>query len=355
MTRPPLPQRTAATPIAFVQAVLLAFDKHGTDPSEALREAQITPAMLRDPATRITADRLESLSRAAMHQLDDEALGWFSRRLPWGSYGMLLRASLGAPTLGVALRRWCRHHGLLTDDVRFELQSHDGLARLHIVELVELGAMREFCLLTSLRNLHGVASWLVDSSVPLVEARFPFAAPPHAAVYPLLFPGPVHFGADQALLAFDAAYLALPLRRDERALQAMLQRALQLIVRPYRRDRLLVQRVRELLRERPTELRSAEALAEALHVSVRTLHRQLREEGAALQSLKDEVRRDQAVALLQRTGRPVKQVAQDVGFDNERSFARAFRQWTGVSPSDFRRSHRAPTPAGRSSTPTEPT
>ena len=28
-----------------------------------------------------------------MQELDDEALGWFNRRLPWGSYGMLARAS----------------------------------------------------------------------------------------------------------------------------------------------------------------------------------------------------------------------------------------------------------------------
>ena len=117
----------------------------------------------------------------------------------------------------------------------------------------------------------------------------------------------------------------------------MLQRALPLTVLQYRRDRLLVQRVRELLRTRAAELGNAEALADALHVSTRTLHRQLQEEGASLQELKDEVRRDQAIDLLRRTARPVKQIALAVGFGNEKSFARAFRQWTGRSPSDFRR------------------
>jgi hypothetical protein len=52
-----------------------------------------------------------------MQELDDEALGWFSRRLPWGSYGMLCRASLTSPDLGVAIKRWCRHHRLLTEDI----------------------------------------------------------------------------------------------------------------------------------------------------------------------------------------------------------------------------------------------
>ncbi|MED5618252.1 AraC family transcriptional regulator [Ideonella sp. BN130291] len=333
----PHPPAQAVTPIAFIHAMLLGYRKHGKDPAAALREAQITPSQLRRPRSRITAAQLEGFARQAMQELDDEALGWFSRRLPWGSYGMLARASLTAPTLGVALARWCRHHGLLTEDIRFSLTTQGATAQLTIDERTGLGAMREFCLLTSLRNVHGVASWLVDSRLPLIEASFPFAAPPHRAVYPLLFPGPVRFGAAQAGFSFDAQYLRLPLRRDERALQAMLQRALQLIVLPYRRDRLLVQRVRELLRERAAELRSALALAEALHLSVRTLHRQLREEGASLQGLKDEVRRDQAMELLRRTRRPVKQIALAVGFDNEKSFSRAFRQWTGQPPSQFRR------------------
>ena len=337
MHRPPA-SRPAVTPIAFVHALLRAYEvRGGADPGAALQAAQIDAAMLRDPAGRITAEQLETLSRCTMQQLDDEAPGWFTRRLPWGSYGMLARASLSAPNLGVALKRWCRHHALLTDDLLFSLHEADGRAQLRLEERCPIEpAMREFGLLTSLRNLHGVASWFVDSRIPLAATLLPFDAPPHQALYPLLFGGPVQFGAAQAGFDFDAGYLSLPLRRDEAALQAMLQRALQLIVRPYRRDRLLVQRVRALLRERAAELRGADALARELHLSVRTLHRQLADEGATLQALKDDARREQAMDLLRRTRLPIKQIAAAVGFDNDKSFARAFRQWTGVSPSHWR-------------------
>ena len=71
-------------------------------------------------------------------------------------------------------------------------------------------------------------------------------------------------------------------------------------------------------------------------MSARTLHRQLKEEGASLQQLKDEVRCERAKDLLYRSGKPVKQVAAAVGFRNEKSFIRAFRQWTGASPAEFR-------------------
>jgi AraC-like DNA-binding protein len=329
-------QRIAATPIAFVHAMLRAYEKYGVDPGRALQEAQIPPSLLRHPDARITAAQMEVFSGLAMQQLDDEALGWFSRKLPWGSYGMLCRASLTAPNLGVALKRWCRHHRLLTDDIVLDLTIAGGVARLSINENRRLREMREFCLLTSLRYVHGYACWAVDSLIALREVAFPLPPPPHHDVYPLLFPGPVYFNAPRAEFTFDAQYLALGLRRDERALQTMLQRALPLTVRQYRRDRLLVQHLRELLRTRGAELSNAEAVAGALNVSPRTLHRQLQEEGASLQALKDEVRRERAIEQLLRTTRSVKQIARDVGFRNEKSFTRAFRQWTGHSPIEYR-------------------
>jgi len=152
-----------------------------------------------------------------------------------------------------------------------------------------------------------------------------------------MFPGPVRFDAAQAEIRFDARYLALPLRRDEKALQHMLQRALPLTVLQYRRDRLLVQQVRQVLTAHPDQAHNADGVAALLNISARTLHRQLKEEGANLQQLKDEVRCERAKDLLYRSDKPVKQVAAAVGFLNEKSFTRAFRAWTGTSPGEFRK------------------
>lgn len=328
----------AATPMAFVRAMVCAYDKYGLDPSAALRSVGITPAQLRQPEACITARQMVLFSERAMRELDDEALGWFSRRLPWGSYGLLCRASISAPTLEVALKRWGRHHRLLVDDVLLQLRVAGGRAEIVIEECRPIDArLRELCLLTLLRNVHGYACWAVDSRIALHEVSFAHPRPPHGTAYELMFPGPVAFGAAQTALAFDPQYLALPLRRNEAEMRAMLQRALVLTVLPYRRDRLLVQRIRELVLQHPT----ADALADALHLSKRTLHRQLREEGTSLQALKDTVRRDLAVELLERTSRPIKQVAADAAFRNEKSFARAFQQWTGETPSDYRARRRA--------------
>ena len=339
--------------MAFVQAMLRAYVAQGKSPNKALEFAQITPAQAKKSKARITAIQMERISSFAMHELNDESLGCLSRPLPWGTYGMLVRASLTSPTLGVALKRWCRHHSLITEDIELSVQERDGKAHIRLRELKDLGAQREFGVLSILRNLYGVACWLIDSRITLERVHFAFEAPAHHAVYPLMFQGPVQFGthtSKQAIkldstfeddahiseLVMNASYLNLPLRRDEAALQRMLETALTLTVMQYRKDRLLLAQVKQTLAMHPQDTHSAEDLAPLLNLSPRSLHRQLKEEGTSLQVLKDEVRRERAIELLLRTRKPIKQVAESAGFQNEKSFIRAFKQWTGQTPAAFR-------------------
>ena len=90
----------------------------------------------------------------------------------------------------------------------------------------------------------------------------------------------------------------------------------------YRRDRLLVQRVRQALATQPLETHSAESLSALLHLSARTLHRQLKEEGASLQALKNEVRRQRATELPAAHAAPDQAGGAGHGFLNEKSFIR---------------------------------
>ncbi len=331
--------------MAFVLSIVRTYQQRGMDPADALAAAQIPPDRVTDPEARITALQMERISGHAMRELDDEALGWFSRRLPWGSYGLLARASLGAATLGLALKRWTRHHGLLCQDMVLRLDEQDGVASIVIDDPRAALPNREFCHVSVLRNIHGLACWYTDSRIPLLESDFSFSSPRHSDSYAVLFPGPVRFDAAQTAIRFDSRYLGLPLRRDEAALNQLLKNALPLMVQPYRRDRLLLERVRQLLRGRPQDAHNAEGLAALLHLSPRTLHRQLHELGSSLQALKDSARRERAIELLLRTHKPNKQLAQATGFTSEKSFIRAFKGWTGQTPAEYRQRHRELTQA----------
>jgi AraC-like DNA-binding protein len=327
---------SGSVPIAFVRAICLAYAKYGADPSASLERAQIPPDLMEDPTSRVTPAQFETLSWYAMQELDDEALGWFSRKLHWGAYGMLGRASITSGTLDLALRRWTRHHRILVDDIRPEMKFVDGVAILSLFEQCDLGAFREFCLVTVLRYVLGFACWAIDVRIPLLAAQFPFPPPPHVDIYPKLFTQNLQFNASCAQISFDAAYAMRRLQRDEAALQKMLKRALPLTVLPYRRDQRLSARVQQVLRIPNALVTTAEDLAEGFHISTRTLHRQLRSENSSLRELKRQARLEQAKRALSLSDKPVKGVAFAAGFRNEKAFARAFKQWTGETPSSFR-------------------
>lgn len=331
-------QGAAETPIAFIRAIVAAYEHYDRDPRAALEAAQITPSLLLQADARVTAEQMERMSELAMRELDDEAPGWFSRPLPWGTYGMLCRASLPSSNLGVALRRWCRHFGLLTREIRLELSRDAQAACITVHEAADLGVQRELCLVTTLRNIHAFACWVIDSRIPLIRAFFPIASPDHAKAYEYMFRSPIDFDAAHAGFTFDADYLKLPVRRDDADLRNMLQRPLPLVVLQYQRDRLVAKRVREILRGHDPQRWNADEMADMLHVSTRSLFRHLTEEGVTLQKLKDEVRKEIAIHQLVRTRKTFKQVAAITGFGSEASFNRAFRNWTGQTPGEYRAS-----------------
>jgi AraC-like DNA-binding protein len=331
----------AYLPVAFVAAILEGYRKYGLSPDAALAEAGITPAQLSAGHTAIDTAQFQHFMDRSMRLMDDEALGWFSRPFWWGSYGMLARASFSAPDLRTALRRWCRSHNLLTRDVVLRVTESAGTATIAIIENVPLGVFRELCLVSILRNALGYASWLIDSRIACMDAAFPFARPPHHAAYRSMFPTSVRFDARHASVSMDATYLDLPVRRDETSMSEMLADALPLLTDVYRRDRLLIQRLRAILVTNLQTLRTAEDMARTLGMSVRSLYRQLNDEGTSLQALKDEVRRDQSLQLLHRSNLPLKQIAATTGFSNEKTFSRAFRRWFGKMPSQYRRELKA--------------
>lgn len=79
------------------------------------------------------------------------------------------------------------------------------------------------------------------------------------------------------------------------------------------------------------------AVAQLLGLSVRALQRRLKEHGITYHALVVETRKTLAMQLLADPALAVYEVAFGVGYDEVTAFNRAFRQWTGSSPGDYRR------------------
>ncbi len=96
---------------------------------------------------------------------------------------------------------------------------------------------------------------------------------------------------------------------------------------PFRRE--VEQRIEPLLAAGPVRI---DQVARAMGLSRQTLYRRLKAEGATFEELLDRLRRRLALRLV-RERLPVKEVAYRLGFSDPAAFSRAFKRWTGSSPS----------------------
>jgi len=345
VAKPVAARPRATVAIGFVQGMLAGLPRSGHAAAPLLLRAGIAPPVLDDPAARIPVERYAALYNLINQELDDEGFGLFSAPMRVGSFEFLCRSVLSAPTLAEALDRAARFLRLVLPDLAITLEREPGEARLCIVETQALYIGRVFAFEWLLRLLHGLSSWLVGRAIVLDAVSFPYPRPAHADDYALIYTANSSFVADASgttltatlVATFAANLLDLPIRRDEAALQAFLVGAPGRLTTLYRRDREMVLRVRDCLRDALPEAKPLAEVARALHLSPRTLHRRLDEEGSSFQAIKDALRRDLAINRLAKTEQPLSRIAADLGFADPSAFYRAFVSWTGMAPAHYRR------------------
>ncbi|WOB09770.1 AraC family transcriptional regulator [Piscinibacter gummiphilus] len=322
----------ATISLAYVTALLEAAGVSPSQSSKLLRAHGVPE----DDTARLTEQQFAQFYRAMAVALDDELLGLFSRPMRPGALKYVCLALLDAKNLNVVLHRWACMYRVVQDDFHVEIANQGDTARIALVQMPGGLPCRPFTADLILKLIHGVISWLSARRLPLLQVEFHFPEPAFAADYQVLYPGPVAFGRREPALVMDAKVLQLPIRRTRPQLAEFLQRAPEdwMFARAHKVR--LAQRVHQYLAERLPLAATADGAAEALGVSVRTLHRRLAEEGATFQRIKDEFRRERALHLLTKEATPISHISEQLGFDSVAAFHRAFRGWTGDTPGAFR-------------------
>ncbi|MFD0356091.1 AraC family transcriptional regulator [Streptomyces sp. NPDC127110] len=324
--------------VHHVRAVLAGARRGGLDLVPLLQEAQIPPLLLGDDRARVTPAQFARLFRALYRTTQDEFLGLSAVPSRPGTFAMMCHACLGCRDLGAAVERAAAFYGLFPGGPELALETAGGQARFTVRNDFD-GDEERFLTECVLAIWHRLCSWLVGRRIPLVHAAFAYPPPPHRDEYDALFDCPVRFGAGRTEAVFDARWLTAPLVRDEAALDAMLRRApFDLLSRPEYGTTVAEQVRRTLTRRLRGSPRLPELgeVAARLAVSPATLRRRLRQEGTSFQQLKDDVRRDAAIAGLAEGGEPIAELAARLGFSEDTAFHRAFRRWTGTTPGAYR-------------------
>lgn len=148
---------------------------------------------------------------------------------------------------------------------------------------------------------------------------------------------PVRFGRPENRLVFDRAKLDMPLPMGDDVAHRLARAQCDLALGTFAGT--VVERVRRLL-STSENLRSLGEVAGELRLSPRTLKRRLSEHGTTFKELSENARRERAVVFL-RSGLSVSETSRRVGYTAPQNFVRAFRSWTNLPPSVYRRSSHA--------------
>jgi AraC-like DNA-binding protein len=295
-----------------------------------------------DPGARVPISSYAALYNLAVEASQDEGFALFSAPVRVGSFEFLGRSVVSSQSLAEALDRSCRFLRLVVPDLSITVTAGPGTSELRFAEVRPLQRERDdprrvFALEWILRWLHGLACWLVNRDLTLDSVAFPYAEPPHATDYRLIYTARSSFRSGQLVANLNSNLLELPVRRDDDALATFLLGAPGKIVTLYRRDREMVRRVRDVVAKSFPAVSCLKDVARRLNLSARTVERRLLEEGSSLRAIKDALRRDMALSRLRTSDQSVAQIAASLGYADTSTFFRAFTAWTGASPTAYRK------------------
>jgi AraC-like DNA-binding protein len=169
-----------------------------------------------------------------------------------------------------------------------------------------------------------------------VQMDLAFPEPPYFRRFAHALP-PARFGAPDNQLAGPTTGFASPLTLADPAAVRLMRDQCDRLSQSLGLDGRVAPRVRRVLAARDGVLRTLEEVARDVGMSERTLRRRLAEEGLTYALLVNDQRKEGSLAMLRSRELTIDNVASRLGYANAANFTRAFRQWTGMTPTEYRR------------------
>ena len=147
----------------------------------------------------------------------------------------------------------------------------------------------------------------------------------------------ITFNSHSNQLRFDKQYLTLPMVLANSVARRLAEQKCEEQLKAVDDIDSIVAKVRRCLQSDPDSIPTMDEVSERLHMTSRTLRRQLQSFGTSFQDLLSDIRKTRAVQLLQNTDKSVDDIAFELGYSDPSNFGRAFKKWTGKSPSCIRK------------------
>lgn len=349
-----------SVPALFTRSYLALAAEHGHPPHEVLRLAGVSPGQ-GPSAHELSMDEYLRLLDAVAGLLGPGTsigveMGW---RIPPTALGPLGAAVLSCATGHEALALCHRFWHFFGMGITLDISTTEGVCTLAFQTLPALvpASHRHTVLEAVIAGFVRGMTGLQRIAPEQFTIWFDLDTPPYADAVRERLKGEVCWGMPTTCIRVPARLLDTPLPQSsplalDDALRPCEQAERLLGARPDD----IADRVRRELVLQGEGYPCLDAVAERLKLSTRTLRRRLQGQGLGFLDLLQAARRRDALQLLQRPTLEVAQIAQMLGYADPANFTRAFRQWTGHTPSAWRVAQQhtgAPRPGAVSSSATE--
>lgn len=311
----------------------------GLDTAQILEAAKLDAAVLQDPDARLPLEQVEALWRKAYELSGDPNLALHAiEQLPFGSYRVIDFLASSAPTVGAALAKVADYFPIINGVVRLPY----AIGEREVTFAVE--APTRPATITRPYAEYVLAAVFLRTRIatnqrfPLMRVEFSHPQPADIREHERIFECPVMFGADACRMVIARDVWDTPRTGGNPDLFSVLDAHARMLLEQRPGPPGITGRVRDAIE---AELRGGdpklESIAKRLAMSPRTLQRRLRDEGAVFNDVLDAMRFQAAKSYLAPGDIAATEVAYLLGFAEPSSFNRAFKRWSGRTPTDYRR------------------
>ena len=328
----------------FVSALLDYAVQKGADQGQLLAASDLSLEQLSDQDGRVPILAYQAMIAAAMDATGDTALllrHTLETRLETMSVvGQIVHSSASLAHSIDQLNRYLRlmaDTDALRNRDRFEL-LHE-LGELWIVDHLPVQGPEHIALEASFARFISEFRRSFPDQVFSLEMEVTYGPPPHVAEYPDLFRIPVRFNATRNALRIDPVWVTSDTEFEPGnayAFGIFTRHADALLTESERTDTIRARIEAQILPDLHKGSQSMDGIARDLGMSRQTLYRRLKEEGVTFADIHDDLRRRMALDYLTARKVTVNEAAYLLGFSEASSFVRAFKRWTGQSPTAYR-------------------
>jgi len=308
----------------------------GADPAEVCAAAGIDIELFDDPNNLVSYRAASHLLRVCVEWTGCQHFGLLvGQKGGLNSLGLVGLLARYSPDVGSALRSLVRYMHLHIQGAVTTLDVSGKTATL-AYKIHQAGAEATDQIGDgALAVLYNIMRALCGPSWNPLEVRLAHRKPEDVAPLRKFFLAPLRFDADENALVFFADALRRPMPEVEPALRDLLSKQIEALEEQSTGE--FPERVRGFLRTALlTDHGSADQIASLFSMHSRTLHRRLAAAGTSFRELVDESRFEIARRMLLDTDADVSHVADVLGYADSSAFTRAFRRWSGTTPTQWR-------------------